>query len=145
MFSNNDYSSPIFNKEGNIIGNAFKYNNSIKDFSNLIINRQLRTNIKLFFNHFELAERLNKSEILVENYYIIKNSYLQKYKDFYKFSDLEQILNKNNIANKTIQALKDNITDKNKIINDKRIILIIKHLPSHINPSYNLIEKKNNK
>ena len=67
-----------------------------------------------------MTGKLNRSKIEVGDYSIVKNSYLQKYKDFYKFSDLEQILNNNNFANQAIQAIKTNIIDDKKIINDKK-------------------------
>ena len=135
-----DLYSPIFDEDNKIIGNAFKYNSSIKDFSSFIINKQLQTNIKLFFNTFELVEKLNKSKIIYESYSIVKNSYIQKYKEIYNYSNLEQELYKNNIVNKTIQTIKNNFTEKKKIVNNKKVILIIKNLTPQINYNYNGIQ-----
>ena len=54
LLFNNDYASPIFDKNNNSIGYAFKYERTIKDYSIYQINEQLKAMIKLYFNHAQL-------------------------------------------------------------------------------------------
>ena len=101
----NDYFSPIFNKESNIVGNAYIYNSAINDYSEYLINKQLEGIIELYFNDYILKEKFRDKKIINENFYILNKKYVQKIKDFYDYSNLEIELNKNKIVLETINAI----------------------------------------
>ena len=101
----NDYFSPIFNKESNIVGNAYIYNSAINDYSEYLINKELEGIIELYFNDYILKEKFRDKKIINENFYILNKKYVQKIKDFYDYSNLEIELNKNKIVLETINAI----------------------------------------
>ena len=128
LLFNNDYTSPIFNKDGNIIGEAFKYSPSIQDYSNYLIDLELLSMITLYFNYIQL--RLNSNEIRESNYYLINKKLMKIYKDYYDYLNLEKELEQNNIVKQLVKNLNNNnnvINDKN-FFNQKKGILIIKNL-----------------
>jgi len=102
LLFNNDYVSPIFDKNNNNIGYAFKYGTSIKDFSNYLINEQLKAMIKLYFSHAQLKNKLNSDKILEGKYLILDIKYIQKIKEFFDYSFLEKELNKIEIVRQSM-------------------------------------------
>ena len=145
LLFNNDYASPIFDKNNNSIGNAFKYEPSIKDYSIYQINEQLKAMIKLYFSHVQLKNKLNSKKITIEKYLIFDIKYIQKIKEFFDYNRLETELNNNVIVKQSMDAFeKNNNKIEHNILDDKKISLIIKHLPVEINTNY-YKKKFNNK
>ena len=139
----NDYFSPIFNKESNIVGNAYIYNSAINDYSEYLINKQLEGIIELYFNDYILKEKFRDKKIINENFYILNKKYVQKIKDFYDYSNLEIELNKNKIVLETINAISLKTDDNEQnFLNKKKLALIIKSLPPEINKNFNKKQKK---
>ena len=144
LLFNNDYASPIFDKNNDNIGYAFKYEPSIKNYSNYQINEQLKAMIKIYFNHAQLKNKLNSKELLKEKYLIFDIKYIQKIKEFFDYNKLEKELNNNIIVKQFMNTLeKNNTKNEHYILDDKKISLIIKHLPEEINENY--YKKKFNK
>ena len=142
LMFNSDYTSPIWNKSYNIIGNAFKYEPTINNYSIFQINNQLIKMIKLYFSYAKF--KLNYTKKLISKfYYLINENYIEKYKSYYDYINLEDNLKKNSIVSDIIKIIDDKkYNDEDNIINEKKIALIIKSLPSEINKKYN--EKLNN-
>ena len=143
LFSNDDYLSPIFDQNNNIIGSAYKYDLNIKDYREYTINHYLKLMIKIYLNYYQIKSKTKKSDVTKEKYYLINNKYIEKYKKFYDYSTLENELNQNKIILGTIKGLEKNYKNDKNVINDKKIILIIKHLPKNINSYYNQNKKFN--
>jgi len=138
MLFNNDYTSPIFDKNNDNIGFAFKYDPSIKDYSIYQINDQLKAMIKLYFSHDQLKNKLKSNELLIGKYLIYDIKYIQKIKEFFEYNYLEKELSNNIIAKQVMNLLgKYNNKNDNNNLNDKRISLIIKSLPEKLNINYN--------
>ena len=122
LLFNNDYVSPIFDKNNNNIGYAFKYGASIKDFSNYLINEQLKAMIKLYFSHAQLKNKLNSDKILEGKYLILDIKYIQRIKEFFDYSFLEKELNKIEIVKQSMILFeKNNNKNEHNILNDKKI------------------------
>ena len=138
LLFDNDYTSPIFDNK-DIIGHAFKYDPSIKDYSIYQINEQLKAMIKLYFNHAQLKNKFNSDELLFyEKFLLLDIKYIQKLKEIYDYNNLEKELNNNTLAKQTIDSLgKNNKNIEDNFLNDKKITLIIKNLPEEININYN--------
>ena len=102
----NDYASPIFDKNNNNIGYAFKYNPSIKDYSIYQINEQLKAMIKLYFSHAQLKNKLNSKELLKGKYLLFDIEYIQKIKEFFDYNKLEKEINNNKIVTEFMDELK---------------------------------------
>ena len=145
LLFNNNYASPIFDNNNNSIGYAFKYEPSIKDYSIYQMNEHLKAVIKLYFNHAQLKNRLNSKELLKVKYLIFDIKYIQKIKEYYDYNKLEKELNNNIIVKQIMDSLeKNNKKIEHNILDDKKISLIINHLPDEINKYYNK-KKFNNK
>ena len=82
MFLKNDYFSPIFFIDNNIIGNAYKYESSIKDYRKYTINNHLKNMIRLYFNQFHLKAKFKMNELKPIKFYLINNKYIEDYKIF---------------------------------------------------------------
>ena len=142
LLFNNDYSSPIFNQNKNIIGYAFKYEPSKKDYSEYIINEQLEALIKIYFSYAQLKNKLNSNECFIGNYFILDKEYVHKIKELFDYNSIEKELNNSTIANQVMNLLEKNNNDSN-ILNDKSISLIIKQFPEEINKNFNKKEFNN--
>ena len=140
MFLKNDYFSPIFYIDNNIIGNAYKYESSIKDYREYNINNHLKNIIILYLNQFLLKAKFKENEIKQIKFYLINNKYIEEYKNFFDYSILENQLKQNVIITQTVKAFENNSNKEENLINDKKIILIIKYLPLEINSNYNINE-----
>ena len=82
----NDYASPIFNQENNIIGYAFKYNpNSLINYENYTINEHLKMLVILYLYYTQLKISMKKNKIEFNNYYLINKESIEKYKNKYNY------------------------------------------------------------
>ena len=144
LLFNNDYASPIFDKNNDNIGYAFKYEPSIKDYSIYQINEQLKAMIKIYFSKVLIKNKLDDKELLEGKYFIIDTKYMQKIKELFDYNNLEKELNNNAITKQVMNLLeKSNSKIENNILNEKKISLIIKCLPDEINTNYNKREFNN--
>ena len=141
LFSN-DYISPIFDINSEIEGYAYKFDISISDYRDYHISNQLKAFIKLYLNPFQLKYKLKKGRILSENYYIINQKFIKKYKDFYNDSALENELKKNIIISQIINTINNIDSNEQNLINEKKIILVIKYLSPGINFIFNKKKQK---
>ena len=144
LLFNNDYVSPIFDKNNNSIGYAFKYEPSIKDYSIYQINDQLKAIIQLYFNKAQLKYKLNSKELMKGNYLLFDIKYMKKIKELFDYNNLEKELNNNVIAKQIMNLLeKNNGKIGHNILDEKKISLIIKYLPDEINKNFNKKEFNN--
>ena len=140
--SNNiDYASPVFDNKNKEIGYAYKYNSSIKDYSEYKINDKFKAILKLYFNYYNLKFSLNEKN-KDGNYYLINKEYIKKYKDYYDYENLIKKLDENNFCRETKKLIKNGKENYSDIINDKNLTLIIKSLPQDYNKTF--IEKSKN-
>jgi len=136
LLFNNDNYTPIFDANGNIIGDAILYNHQIKDYSIYQINDQLKSMIKLYYNYSQL--RYNGKEIKQGEYYLFNAEFLKKYKMLYNYEMIAVALKANN--NNNINAT---FNEKGEI-NEKKLTIIIKNYLKEINKVLNEQKTNNN-
>ena len=141
MFLSNDYFSPIFYTNNNIIGNAYKYDSSIYNYTKYTINNHLKNMIKLYLNQFKLKAKFKMNYIKPIKFYLTNKKHLEEYKNFFDYSILENQLKQKVIITQILKSFENNYNKEENLINDKKIILIIKYLPPEINSNYNENEK----
>jgi len=134
LLFNNDNYTPIFDANGNIIGDAILYNHQIKDYSKFQINDQLKSMIKLYFNYSQL--RYSGKEIKQREYYLFNEEFLKKYKELYNYEMIADALKANNNINP--------IFNEKGEINEKKLTIIIKNSCNELNKILNEQETNNN-
>ena len=117
MLFNEDYASPIFNKNNDEIGYAFLYHPNIPDYKNYIADDNLKALIKLYFNYARF--RVNNNELRKGKYFLINPQLLNAYKNYYNYQYLETKLNQNNIAQQIISNMGKGFNNFHDILNDK--------------------------
>ena len=138
MFKN-DYASPIFNDNNKEIGYAYLYNPNIQDYSKFLLNKELISFIKLFFNYFKFNTNQDKQK--QGKYYLINKNFFSEYKRYYNYSFLENMLNQIDISNQIMIELNKDLQNTNSILNDKKIAIIIKNNLYEINQKFNSLNK----
>ena len=135
----NDYVSPIFDRNNNIIGYAYKYHDAFKDYTKYEISRHLMINIKLYFSSLILKSNFKNGQLKKEYYYLINTKFIHQYQNFYDYQNLKKELNVNTIVSQTVKFLNDknNKDNENDLLNKKKIALIIKYLPVETNINFN--------
>ena len=135
-----DLASPIFSKNLEIIGYAYKYNN-IKEYKDYLINNNLINLVSLYLYNQYLRALISQKELKFTNYYLINEDWLNQYKIFFNYTNLNKNLENNSFV-KNIVNNSSNINNANEniLFNVKKVVLIIKNLPSDINNYYNQIE-----
>ena len=80
LFYENDLSSPIFDINQKQIGNAYKYNESIKDYTNYNITFEIRKIFLLYMNYQNLVKNPYINGNKFKGYYIVNKKWIQEYK-----------------------------------------------------------------
>ena len=135
LLFDNDYVSPLFNKEQKKIGTAYKYSQTIPDYSKIIINFNMRKIFVLYLNYFYLFHP--KTITKFQEYYIVNKKWIQEYKKYYDFDKIYEEIDKNENIKNIFKTLKEN-----EEITDKKLTLMIKKLPK--NMIYDFNEKDKN-
>ena len=136
-----DITSPIFSKKLEIIGYAYKNNNNVREYKDYLISNNLIILVKFYLYSYHLKRLISQKELKFSNYYLINEDWLNQYKIFFNYSNLKKNL-ENSLFIKDIinNSYNINNTNENNLLNEKKIVLIIKKLPSDINNIYNQIE-----
>ena len=133
----NDYYSPIFDQNENLIGNAFiiDKNFSGHEFQNLFINNNLKTLI-LFYLENEILKKTIKTKNInkFRKYYLINANWLNQFKKLYEFDKLVKEVSK---CPSIINMVKNFKGEEKISFSEKTLCSLIKSLPSDINVSYN--------
>ena len=137
----NDYVSPIFEQSNTKIGYAYLYDPKISDYSKYIINNELEAIIKLYFNYAKI--RLNNTKLRDGKYILINPEFINEYKKYYNYAVIEQKLNSFPFVQKILSNMKTENRDYNKIIDDKKICIIIKQFLPDINQQFISMTKNN--
>ena len=137
---NRDYISTIFVND-KIIGNCYKYNPSIKDYTNLIdYNKYLQyedlTNILSLYSCYILKKKITKSFETSHKYYLVNSKFMNEIKIKNNFSEIYNCLEKN-INNIYIDE-KANIKNIYFMIKNLPIDLMEEYADKKINNEYNL-------
>ena len=74
LMFNNDYASPIFDKNNDEIGYAYLYHPNIQDYSNYIINSNLIAFVRLYFYNAKIY--LNNNKIRNGKYFLINPEFV---------------------------------------------------------------------
>ena len=134
LLFDNEYISPIFDKNENKIGTAYKFFPKIKDYTLYRIDLKIGRMLILYSYYQKL-----KSNLLSENnkkafkeYYIINKNWIQIYKNFFDFDILYKHLESNTFINEELKTIKDIYK-----ISDQKLTLMIKKLPLDLRSSYN--------
>ena len=156
LLFNEDHLSPIFDKNQKIIGNAYKYDKSINDYSIYNINLEIRKLFLLYMHYKQLNNKLsnnysnyiNNDNIDVNNlfdeYYIINKDWILEYKKYYNFDQISSELNKIPLSQQIFNNIKEDQKNIENSITDKKLILIIKKLSKNIVKDFNEKEKNFN-
>ena len=136
-----DFASPIFSKKQEIIGYAYKNNDNIKEYKDYLTSNNLIMLVRFYLYSYHLRRIISQNKLKFKNYYLINEDWLKQYKIFFNYANLYKNLEKSpflkNIVNNSCNV--NNYNDIN-LLNEKKIVLIIKNLPSDINNYYNQIE-----
>ena len=146
MIFNNDSTSPVFDVNNNIIGNAFKDLSPNKDYTNYLINKNLIIMVKLYFNYSQLI--LNSKKVKKGKFYLINSLLMEKYRNYCEYSNIEEILNQNKLNPHNIFSLISNSINNNRndgLIDDKKITFIIKCFLNNFNIKLNSKMNSNDK
>jgi hypothetical protein len=106
-----------------------------------IINNELEAIIKLYFNYAKI--RLNNTKLRDGKYILINTEFINEYKKYYNYAVIEQKLNSFPFVQKILSNMKTENRDYNKIIDDKKICIIIKQLIPDINQQFISMTKNN--
>ena len=144
LFNEGDLFSPIFDKNQNYIGNAYKYDPLINDYTKYNINFEIRKMILLYLNYKKLRNPNGSNNNKFKEYYLINESWMDNYKDYYKFNEISYEFDKNSSIQTIINSIIN--TDKNNNFNlkDKLVALIIKLLPKKIIHDFNIRDREFN-
>ena len=138
---NNDYASPIFDENFEIIGYAYKCDNSLVEYRDYIINKYLHILIK-FYLHNEYLKNLSFSkEFQFRKYYLVNGDYLNKFKKYFNYADLKNKFKQSQLLGQIINNIKLNELDDKNLYNEKKIALYFKNLSIDMNKKLN--EKEN--
>ena len=144
LLNEGDSFSPIFDLNENYVGNAYKYNPSIKDYSQYNINFQIRKMFLLYLNYIKLRNPNPMNKTKFKDYYLVNKSWLKKYKDYYNFSKISQEMNNNSAIQNAFNNMINNAQNTNYNLKDKLVAFIIKQLPTNIIDDFNNRDSKFN-
>ena len=135
LMFNEDKISPIFDMNNNKIGQAFRYIDSMKDYSKYILEEEsIKCMIKLCYLNHRLKIKFNKkyNQLCQEMYYIINEDYLKEFRDY---SSIENRLNQIDITNElnAIMNSQDRETKFDALFDGKKFSIIIKNILSEKN------------
>ena len=135
LMFNEDKISPIFDMNNNKIGQAFRYIDSMKDYSKYILEEEsIKCMIKLYYLNHRLKIKFNKkyNQLSQEMYYIINEDYLKEIRDY---SSIENRLYQIDITNElnAIMNSQDRETKFDALFDGKKFSIIIKNILSEKN------------
>ena len=126
-----DYISPIFDQNNNRIGQAFRYDENISNYSKYISSEEyMRSLTGLYFTNYKLKTKFNKKNISKELYFIINENYL---KEMGNYSLIENELNKIDLSNEINEVINSSYNGNgfDKLLEGKKISIIIKKILSN--------------
>ena len=129
LMFNDDYLSPIFDKNNNRIGQAYRYDESIKEYTNYIYTEfYLKFMVKLYLSNYYLRTKFNK-DINQNTFYIINENYLKKLENY---SLIKDELNNIGIHNDLYEIINGSCRegDLDRLIEGKKVAITIKKLLS---------------
>ena len=128
LLFNEDFISPIFDQNNNRIGQAFRYEANVDDYSKFIFNEEyLKSLMGLYFSNYKLKAKFNNNEIKEELFYIINENYL---KEIESFTLVENELKKFDLRNEINEAINygNGKNDFDKLLQGKKISIILKKI-----------------
>ena len=106
LFGEGGYVSPIFNIYQNQIGNAYKYDSSIQDYTNYGINFEIRKIFFLYLNYLKLLKRpIINNDIKFHQYYIVNQKWINNYKTYYEYDQISKEIDKNTFIQNILNNL----------------------------------------
>ena len=144
LLFNNDYISPIFNRDNNIIGYAYRYNEKINDYT-YFINKEknIKSFIQLYFANYKLNSLFNVNKIQNTELFILSEKYL---KEFENYTFVENEISKVNL-NDEINSIMNSgysLEKFEKVFNVKKFSIIIKKILSNTINNTNNNKNTNN-
>ena len=97
--------------------------------------------VKLFFNYARI--RVNNNNLRDGKYILINPDLINAYKKYYNYVNIEQKLNSFPFVQQILSNMKTLNNEYNKIIDDKKIYIIIKQFLSDINQQFISMSKNN--
>ena len=128
----NDYFSPIFDINDNLVGFGYKYNDNINnDYSNYYFSNELISIIRLNIFYKQICNILNSTNIVLKDkFYLINADYLKRFKNNNEFDLISNELNINTKIKNIINSYNKN---EFKPFNMRVILTIIKNMKNDIN------------
>ena len=133
LMFNDDNISPIFDMNNNKIGQAFRYDETINDYSNYILEEEnIKFLFKLYYLNLRLKIKFNKKynrELKQETYYIINENSL---KELRNYSSLQNRLSQFDISKEVNEIMNshDRETKFDELFDGKKFSIIIKNILS---------------
>ena len=134
LFDENDLSSPIFDTNQKQIGNAYKYKESIKDYTDYNVTFEIRKIFLLYMNYQNLVKNPDVNGKTFKGYYIVNKKWIQEYKKYYNYDILSAAIDKNSVIQNVFK-------NNNFNFNDKLLTLMIKLLPKNLVDDFNYKDK----
>ena len=135
LLFNEDYISPIFDRNNFSIGRAYRYDISIKDYSKYISKENyMKSLVQLYLSNYALKTKFD-DEIKIRQYFIINENYLQQLDNY---TLIEKELNQINIYKECDDIINQGY-DLNKVSEGKKVEILIKKILSG-NDNNNKIE-----
>ena len=135
LFNINDFVSPIFDKNQNKIGIAYRFPAPKNGYVDYNLYFKIRKMFVLYLNYKKLNSVNNKS---FEQYYLVNKNWIQNYKTYYDFNTIYNKIEEN--YNNIINSIKENEWG-DKFISDKKLALILADFPKDLLNKF--IEKDN--
>ena len=129
LMFNDDYISPIFDQNNNRIGRSYRFNETINDYSKIILREEkMKSLIGLYFSNYKLKTKFNNG-IKINSYYIINENYLKKIQIY---SLIENELNKIDLNTEINVAINSTHSEYefDKLLNGKKIAILLKKILS---------------
>ena len=140
LLFNEDYISPIFDKNNNKIGQAYRYEKNIKNYSKYISREEyIKAFMEIYFANYKLKAKLNNKKKKEEIYFLVNENFLKNLENYLLVENKINKIDMSNEINEAINYSHDG-AGFDKVIECKKIAIIIKQILSK-NDS---IDNKNN-
>ena len=142
LLEESDIVVPIFNRNQNQIGNSYKYDSSIQDYTNYNVNFEIRKIFLLYLNYLKLEKKISMNNNKFQQFYAVNYEWVKKYKDYYDYEKLSSEIDKNTFIQDFLKNSLKNMVNSFFNLTDELIFLMIKKLSKDIIKDFNERDNK---
>ena len=103
LLFNEDYISPIFDKNNNKIGQAYRYEKNIKNYSKYISREEyIKAFMEIYFANYKLKTKFNNKKIKEEIYFLVNENFLKNLENYLLVENKINKIDMNNEINEAI-------------------------------------------